>query len=246
MPATTRSMLRPTPITPVDATSTCSDGQPSASATSSAIRVALASPSSPVQALAQPLLTTIAQPVPRAMSRWRFDTSTGAAWARLVVKMPAIEANVSTASTARSSAPAFALIPQCTAADLKPAGAMMPPSIGPIDMCRVDGITSAMECRQRHAAVARPFERPHDGVLSALPEPAAGVAVGHDLLGQPGVRNDGEAEMDEVAGRMGESAQLVEAGGGRAAHQFVDDPPADTEASRLAADNHRSHFRDRT
>src|SRR5439155_6794426 len=72
------------------------------------------------------------------------------------------------------------------------------------------------------------------------------VAVGHDLLGQPGVRNDGEAEMDEVAGRMGESAQLVEAGGGRAAHQLVDDPPADTEASRLAADNHRSHFRDRT
>jgi hypothetical protein len=136
-------------------------------------------------------------------------------------------------------------MPQCTAADLKPVGAVMPPSIGMIDVCRVDGITSAMERRQRHAAVARPIERPHDGVLSALPELAAGVAVGHDLLGQPGVRNDREAEMDEVAGRMGEGAQLVEAAPprGESVHRHA---AADAQAACLAAHDHGSHFGNRS
>ena len=96
------------------------------------MRRAFVIPSSPVQAFAHPLLTTIAQPLPRVTSRWRLETSTGAAFARLVVKIAATDANVSTARTVRSSAPAFALMPQCTAADLNPVGAVMPPSTGAI------------------------------------------------------------------------------------------------------------------
>src|SRR5258705_7024068 len=245
MPATTRSIGSATPITPVEATSTCSGSQPSALATSSVIRRALASPSSPVQAFAQPLFTTMAQPVPRVTSRCRFETSTGAACARLVVNRPAIDANVSTARTARSSAPAFALMPQCSAADRNPVGAVMPPSIGAIDVCRVTAMRSAMQGGQRDAAVARPFERAHDGVLPAAPELAAGVAVGDDLLGQPLVRNDREPEMDEVAGGVREGAQLLEAGRLGAAHEPVHDSPADAAAACVAPDDHRPDFRDR-
>ena len=58
------SICRPTPMTPVEATSTCSGAQPSAAAASAAIRSASAMPSSPVQALAQPLLTTTARAMP--------------------------------------------------------------------------------------------------------------------------------------------------------------------------------------
>jgi hypothetical protein len=64
MPGTTRSILRPTPITPVEATSTSSAAQPSAAAVSAVMRTALAMPSSPVQALAHPLLTTTARARP--------------------------------------------------------------------------------------------------------------------------------------------------------------------------------------
>src|SRR5258705_6308732 len=245
MPATTRSIGSATPITPVEATSTCSGSQPSALATSSVIRRALASPSSPVQAFAQPLFTTMAQRVPGVTSRCRFETSTGAACARLAVNGPAIDAKVSRAGTARSSAPAFALMPQCSADDRTPVGAVMPPSIGAIDVCRVTAMTSAMQGGQRHAAVARPFERAHDGVLPAAPELAAGVAVGDDLLGQPLVRNDREPEVDEVAGRVREGAQLLEAGRFRAAHELVHDAAADAAAPCLAADDHRPDFRDR-
>src|SRR5258705_2528336 len=162
----------------------------------------------------------MAQPVPRVTSRWRFETSTGAACARFVVNRPAIEAKVSTASTARSSASAFALMPQWRAADRNPVGAETPPSIGTIDVCRVAGITSAMERSQWHAAVARPVERPHHRILPAAPELAAGVAVGDDLLGQPLVRDDGKPEVNAVTGRMRERAQLVEACGFRAAYEL--------------------------
>ena len=55
---------RATPMTPVDATSTCSAGQPTSAAVAAAISAASCSPSSPVQALAQPLLTTIARAMP--------------------------------------------------------------------------------------------------------------------------------------------------------------------------------------
>jgi glutamate N-acetyltransferase/amino-acid N-acetyltransferase len=102
----------------------------------------------------------------------------------------AVDANVSTASTARSSASRFALMPQWTAAVRKPVGAVMPPSIGAMEVCRVEAIASAMKRRQWEALIARALERPDDGVLAAAPKLAAGVAVGDDLLGKPHVRND--------------------------------------------------------
>ena len=52
-------------------------------------------PSSPVQALAQPLLATMARATPPERDRCSFDTSTGAACARLVV-------NTATAVAGRS------------------------------------------------------------------------------------------------------------------------------------------------
>ena len=54
------SRLRCTPITPVDATSTCSLAQPTVAAVAAAIALAALRPTSPVQALAQPLFTTTA------------------------------------------------------------------------------------------------------------------------------------------------------------------------------------------
>ena len=63
-----------TPMTPVEATSTSSGAQPTAAAVSAAMRRACARPSSPVQALAQPLLTTIARAVPCVCSRCCCET----------------------------------------------------------------------------------------------------------------------------------------------------------------------------
>src|SRR5258705_13992105 len=99
----------------------------------------------------------------------------------------------------------------------------MPRSTAGMAVAGVTAMTSGMQGGQRHAAVARPFERGHDGVLPAAPELAASVAVGDDLLGQPLVRNDREPEVDEVAGRVREGAQLLEAGRLRAAHELVHD-----------------------
>ena len=56
-------------MTPVEATSTCSTGQPTRRAVSVAISRASRRPASPVQALAQPLLTTIARAVPPERAR---------------------------------------------------------------------------------------------------------------------------------------------------------------------------------
>ena len=102
-----------------------------------------------------------------------------------------------------------------------------------------------MQRGQRNAAVMNAFERAHDRVLPAVAELAAGVAVGHDLLGQPRMRHDGEPEVDEVAGRVRERAELVESGGRGAANQLVHEPAPDAAAARLAADNEGAHLGDR-
>jgi hypothetical protein len=64
MPAMMRSILSVTPMTPVLATRTSSGVQPTAVAVSTAIMRACARPSSPVQAFAHPLFTTMARAVP--------------------------------------------------------------------------------------------------------------------------------------------------------------------------------------
>ena len=113
-------------MTPVDATSTCSSGQPTSRAVSLAMSRAACSPSSPVQALAQPLLTTMARAAPPERTRCSRETTTGAAGARLVVKTAAACAGASETSSARSSPP-LALMPALTPAARKPRGAVTPP-----------------------------------------------------------------------------------------------------------------------
>src|SRR5881394_1555011 len=101
-------------------------------------------------------------------------------------------------------------------------------------------MTSAMKRRQRHASLPRAIQRAHDGVLPAAAELAARVAVGDDLLRDPLVRDDRKPEVNEIRRRVRERAQLLEARGGCARDQLVDDPPAETKRARLATDNHRS------
>ncbi len=129
-PAPLRSLSRSswTPMTPVDATSTCSGAHPTMDATKSAELRATARPSGPVHALAQPLLTTTARARPPLRARCSRDTSTGAASALLVVNTPAAAAGASATTSARSRAPVF-LMPHATPAARKPAGAVTPPSI---------------------------------------------------------------------------------------------------------------------
>ena len=104
-------------------------GRKTIDAVSAAISRACASPSAPVQALAQPLLTTMARIDPLARERCSRDRRIGAAAARLVVNTPAAEAGPSETTSARSGRP-FALMPQATPAARNPPGAAMPPASG--------------------------------------------------------------------------------------------------------------------
>ena len=90
MAAVTDGIGRRGPITPVEATSTCSRGISSAVAAVSTISQASARPPSPVQALARPELVTIARAVPERI--WVRLTITGAATTELRVKTPAADA----------------------------------------------------------------------------------------------------------------------------------------------------------
>ena len=128
IPRVTLSISSGSPITPVDEMSTCSGWQSSARARAAAIWTAFCKPASPVQALAHPLLTTMARARPADAARWLRHTTTGAATARLVVKTAATLTGRSAAMRARSNA-SF-LIPHATAAQRKPWAAVTPPSTG--------------------------------------------------------------------------------------------------------------------
>ena len=132
MPPRSAAIFRFTPMTPVEATSTSSAAQPTAAAVSAAISRASAMPCGPVQALAQPLLATMARARPPVAARCAFDTSTGAAWAWFGREhrrppWPACR----TTSSARSGLP-LALMPQCRPAARKPRGAVTPPAMSVI------------------------------------------------------------------------------------------------------------------
>ena len=100
-----------------DATSTCSGAQPTRARRSRRpFAGRRSSPCAPVQALAQPLLTTMARACRWRRSRCSRDTSTGAAWARLVVKTPRPTQAHPPPSQAEIQALAAALMPQCTPA----------------------------------------------------------------------------------------------------------------------------------
>ncbi len=88
-------------------------------------------PASPVQALAHPLLQTIAFARPPDVSRFARETSTGAACVLFVVNTAAADTGRSAVSSITSSGQACVggLMPAYTPAALKPAGAVMPPSM---------------------------------------------------------------------------------------------------------------------
>ena len=84
-----------------------------------------------------------------------------------------------------------------------------------------------------HACRARD-ERQHHRVLAAVAELRAGAAVGHDLLRQPDVRHDREAQLDEVCRRVRERAQRLEAGdrGARARARRTSRRPTPQDCAR--------------
>src|SRR5512147_990974 len=94
---------------------------------------ATARPAAPVHALAQPLLTTMAEARPPEDWTCSFDTTTGAATALFVVNTAATGDGASATISARSSGADGAdglrrLMPHATPAARKPLGAVMPPS----------------------------------------------------------------------------------------------------------------------
>jgi hypothetical protein len=63
------------------------------------------------------------------------------------------------------------------------------------------------------------------------------MAVGHDLLGQPYVRNDGKAVLHEVRGAVRKRAHFFESTARRALNEEVYDFSAYTEAPHVTADD---------
>jgi hypothetical protein len=153
-----------------------------------------------------------------------------------VVNSPAALADDSAVTTVKSRADAAALMPLCTDPAWNPRGAVVPPETGAMEK---EGVrtTSAM------AAAPLP-ESPYDRVLAAAPEMRTAVAVGHDLLRQPHLRNDGKAVVHEIRGPMRKRAQLLESAARRALNETLDDVCAETEAPDTAADDERSYFGD--
>jgi hypothetical protein len=87
-------------------------------------------------------------------------------------------------------------------------------------------------------------ENPDHCILAAVSEVCTTVAVGHDLFGQPYVRNDGKAVLHEVRRLVRKSAQSFESAACRALNEEFDDLGADTKAPRMATHDQRSYFGD--
>ena len=120
-----RSRSSGRPIRPVEQTRTCSASSPSTSASAEALALAAATPAGPVAAFAQPLFKRTAPARPPLDKRCPRLTVTGAAAARLEVKVAAAGTGRtgSAATRARSSTPP-ALIPQASPAAANPLGAV--------------------------------------------------------------------------------------------------------------------------
>ncbi len=122
-PATMRSLGSVSMITPVENGSTCCGCRPNRPAVASQTCRARASPSSPVPALALPVLITsapISAPPAAATARWARLSCTGAAQKRFLVNTPATVEPGASRNTVRSRrlalrTPAMA-IPICTPA----------------------------------------------------------------------------------------------------------------------------------
>jgi hypothetical protein len=87
-------------------------------------------------------------------------------------------------------------------------------------------------------------EGPYDRILAAAPEVWTIVTIGHDLLGQPDVGNDGKAVVHEICRPVRKRADSFESAGRCALNEEFDDLSADTKAPHAAADDQRSYFGD--
>src|SRR5688572_2965169 len=113
-------------------------------------------------------------------------------------------------------------MPQCRPLARKPAGAVMPPGMER---------TSATMLRRRRAHACQrlgALEIENDRVLSAVAEQRTRVAVVRDLLRDPGMGNDREAESHEEPRIVRERGQLGKALTARAAAELVDHAQAKT------------------
>ena len=114
------------PMTPVEDTPISVRFRPSGLATASHIALASRMPCTPVQALALPELAMMARRSP--LRRCACETRTGAAFTRLVVKVPAELHGRSEYTSARSSRVAVGfLMPHAVALVRNPSGAPTPP-----------------------------------------------------------------------------------------------------------------------
>jgi hypothetical protein len=87
-------------------------------------------------------------------------------------------------------------------------------------------------------------ESPHHRILAAASEMSTTVAVGHDLLGQPYVGNDGKAVVHEVRRLVRKRAHFFESAVRCALNEKFDDLSAYTKPPHVTADDERSNFGD--
>src|SRR5262249_742073 len=167
---------------------------------------ATCSPSSPVHAFAQPLLTMTPRTTPPDNCRCSRETMTGAACARLVVNTPAAVADVSETRIARSRP--LALMPALTPAARNPRAAVTPPAIAQAAMLRCHGLRRLIDCSIGIVYVLESDDRNDHRNLTAPAKERTLDAVRIDLLGEPTVRHHREPDVDEIAWLVRERAKL--------------------------------------
>ena len=220
-------------MTPVDATSTASAAQPSGAAVSAAIVSAFARPCGAGAGVGAAAVDDDGarhavgpfEVLPRHEDRRRLREIRREERSRRRERVGGDHGEVERVGDA--------LMPQCSALDVKPRGAVTPPAAAAIG-------DVAHGCGVSHAAP--PAERTRAGCGSTLRTTAywpqcrkctqewQSVTIFSE---QPDVRNDRKPEVHEEAGRVGERAQLVEAGHHRASRQLVDDLMPEPEAVAL-------------
>ncbi len=169
---------------------------------------------------------------------------TGAACARLVVKMPAAEALPSAARTVRSRAPAVGFdaavqrrrTETLRRRDAAGRGSDSEVAHGGRRRQAWSAVSGTHVCRARTRGRITAY-------CPQLPEQRAGSAVGVDLLRQPGVRHDREPHLDEIARDVRERAQRLEAAdaAAREASSSTRRRPMPRERTSSAHDE-RTHF----
>ena len=199
-------------------------------------------PSSPVQALAQPLFTTIARATPPAAGEMLARDDDRRRLRAVGREHRRGGRRRSDTSSARSRPARLD-----AGADAGGAKALRQRHAARERFERLNGRAvmrgGATTADRGRAARRAGIERQHHRVLAAPLKVRALHAVGEDLLGQPQVRHDREAHLDEIAGHVGERAQLLEAFAARPLPQLVDEHRADAAVPRGLVHGQRSHFR---